>query len=202
MIKFKRITEEIKINKGKYKYNHKLGVVALVYKPRLRQEDCQFERKRITSLFCPALLISQRNCVVSGPPVRRSWASGVTLCSLSPFLSTPPTAVPEPSQARIPVPCTASSQATLQPEEDILYQWRQRRKLEQARGAEGDGTWVLPWTPALTTQVSWRREPNSGKGHLKVTEDLPALPSCLRYLFLSTDSSCSCSESWFPGDPA
>nr|XP_048294247.1 proline and serine-rich protein 3 isoform X1 [Myodes glareolus] len=69
-------------------------------------------------------------------------------------------AVPEPSQARIPVPRTASSQATLQasqatlqPEEDILYQWRQRRKLEQARGAEGDGTWVLPRTPALTTQT-------------------------------------------------
>nr|XP_048294272.1 proline and serine-rich protein 3 isoform X4 [Myodes glareolus] len=69
-------------------------------------------------------------------------------------------AVPEPSQARIPVPRTASSQATLQasqatlqPEEDILYQWRQRRKLEQARGAEGDGTWVLPRTPALTTQI-------------------------------------------------
>ena len=90
-----------------------------------------------------------------------AWASGVALCPLSPFLSTPPTAVPEPSQARIPVPRTASSQATLQasqatlqPEEDILYQWRQRRKLEQARGAEGDGTWVLPRTPALTTQVS------------------------------------------------
>lgn len=103
-----------------------------------------------------------------------AWASGVALCPLSPFLSTPPTA--EPSQARIPVPGTASSQATLQPsqatlqpEEDILYQWRQRRKLEQARGAEGDGTWVLPRTPALTTQVSWRREPNSGKGHRKVT---------------------------------
>ncbi|XP_005361298.1 proline and serine-rich protein 3 [Microtus ochrogaster] len=62
-------------------------------------------------------------------------------------------AVPEPSQARIPVPSTASSQATLQPEEDILYQWRQRRKLEQARGAEGDGTWVLPRTPALATQT-------------------------------------------------
>ncbi|XP_041510011.1 proline and serine-rich protein 3 [Microtus oregoni] len=62
-------------------------------------------------------------------------------------------AIPEPSQARIPVPSTASSQATIQPEEDILYQWRQRRKLEQARGAEGDGTWVLPRTPALATQT-------------------------------------------------
>ncbi|CAO2625941.1 Proline and serine-rich protein 3 [Lemmus lemmus] len=61
--------------------------------------------------------------------------------------------VPEPSETRIPVPRPASSQATLQPEEDILYQWRQRRKLEQARGAEGDGTWVLPRTPALTTQT-------------------------------------------------
>ncbi|XP_052617736.1 proline and serine-rich protein 3 isoform X2 [Peromyscus californicus insignis] len=60
---------------------------------------------------------------------------------------------PVPSQACIPAPRPASSQATLQPEEDILYQWRQRRKLEQARGAEGDGAWVLPRTPALTTQT-------------------------------------------------
>ncbi|XP_051063405.1 proline and serine-rich protein 3 [Phodopus roborovskii] len=62
-------------------------------------------------------------------------------------------AAPVPSQARIPAPHPASSQATLQPEEDILFQWRQRRKLEQARGGEGDGTWVLPRTPALTTQT-------------------------------------------------
>lgn len=62
-------------------------------------------------------------------------------------------AAPGPSQASIPASRPASSQATLRPEEDILYQWRQRRKLEQARGAEGDGTWVLPRTPALATQT-------------------------------------------------
>lgn len=162
MIKFNRITEEIKTNKEIYKYNHKLGIMTLVCKPRLRSKIARERESQASS--APPFFISQRNCVVSGPPVRRIWASGVTLCSLSPFLSTPPTAVPEPSQARIPVPSTASSQATLQPEEDILYQWRQRRKLEQARGAEGDGTWVLPRTPALATQVSWRRDPNSGKG--------------------------------------
>ncbi|XP_036026389.1 proline and serine-rich protein 3 isoform X2 [Onychomys torridus] len=61
-------------------------------------------------------------------------------------------AAPVPSQACIPAPRPASSQATLQPENDILYQWRQRRKLEQARGAEGDGTWVLP-TPARAPQT-------------------------------------------------
>lgn len=59
---------------------------------------------------------------------------------------------PGPSQARIPAPRPASSQATLPPEEDILYQWRQRRRLEQARGGAGDGTWVLPRTPAPATQ--------------------------------------------------
>ncbi|XP_042124046.1 proline and serine-rich protein 3 isoform X5 [Peromyscus maniculatus bairdii] len=65
----------------------------------------------------------------------------------------PVSGAPGPSQASIPAPRPASSQATLRPEEDILYQWRQRRKLEQARGAEGDGTWVLPRTPALATQT-------------------------------------------------
>ncbi|XP_028643441.1 proline and serine-rich protein 3 isoform X2 [Grammomys surdaster] len=53
----------------------------------------------------------------------------------------------------MPAPRPASSQATLQPEEDILYQWRQRRKLEQSLQGAGDGTWVLPRTPALTTQT-------------------------------------------------
>ncbi|KAB1273974.1 Proline and serine-rich protein 3 [Camelus dromedarius] len=56
-----------------------------------------------------------------------------------------------PAPAPIPSPTPASSQAPLRPEDDILYQWRQRRKLEQARGSQGDGTWVLPRTPALTT---------------------------------------------------
>ncbi|XP_029416951.1 proline and serine-rich protein 3 isoform X2 [Nannospalax galili] len=59
-----------------------------------------------------------------------------------------------PAQTPIPASGPASSQAPLRPEDDILYQWRQRRKLEQARGGEGDGTWVLPRTPALTTQTS------------------------------------------------
>lgn len=71
---------------------------------------------------------------------------------------------PGPSQA-IPAPRPASSQATLKPEDDILYQWRQRRKLEQSLQGAGDGTWVLPRMPALTTQVSWKSEPDGNKGH-------------------------------------
>ncbi|XP_070488744.1 proline and serine-rich protein 3 isoform X2 [Equus przewalskii] len=55
--------------------------------------------------------------------------------------------------APIPAPAPVSSQAPLRPEDDILYQWRQQRKLEQARRGQGDGTWVLPRTPALTTPV-------------------------------------------------
>ncbi|KAM5296998.1 proline and serine-rich protein 3 isoform 2-T2 [Glossophaga mutica] len=55
--------------------------------------------------------------------------------------------------APIPAPALVSSQAPLKPEDDILYQWRQRRKLEQAQGSQGDGTWVLPGTSALTTPV-------------------------------------------------
>ncbi|XP_064436798.1 proline and serine-rich protein 3 isoform X11 [Mirounga angustirostris] len=56
-----------------------------------------------------------------------------------------------PAPAPIPAPAPVSSQAPLRPEDDILYQWRQRRKLERARGGQGDGTWVLPRTPSLTT---------------------------------------------------
>lgn len=52
----------------------------------------------------------------------------------------------------------------MRPEDDILYQWRQRRKLERARGGQGDGTWVLPQTPALTTPVRWEREELEGAG--------------------------------------
>uniref|UniRef100_A0A0P6K3P3 Uncharacterized protein C19orf55 n=1 Tax=Heterocephalus glaber TaxID=10181 RepID=A0A0P6K3P3_HETGA len=63
-------------------------------------------------------------------------------------------AAPAPAQAPIPAPAPASSQAPLRPEDDILYQWRQRRKLEQAQGVKGHGTWVLPQTPALATQPS------------------------------------------------
>ncbi|XP_054444849.1 proline and serine-rich protein 3 [Pteronotus mesoamericanus] len=58
-----------------------------------------------------------------------------------------------PAPAPIPAPALVSSQAPLQPEDDILYQWRQRRKLEQAQGGQGDGTWVLPGTSARTTPV-------------------------------------------------
>ncbi|CAK7302499.1 Proline and serine-rich protein 3 [Vulpes lagopus] len=58
-----------------------------------------------------------------------------------------------PAPARIPASGPVSSQAPLRPEDDILYQWRQRRKLERARGGQGDGTWVLPRTPAPTTPV-------------------------------------------------
>uniref|UniRef100_A0A8C6EIG4 Proline and serine rich 3 n=1 Tax=Microcebus murinus TaxID=30608 RepID=A0A8C6EIG4_MICMU len=65
-----------------------------------------------------------------------------------------PTA-PAPAPTPAPAPASASSRAPLRPEDDILYQWRQRRKLEQARGGQGDGSWVPSRTPALTTQVSW-----------------------------------------------
>ncbi|XP_039105676.1 proline and serine-rich protein 3 isoform X1 [Hyaena hyaena] len=64
-----------------------------------------------------------------------------------------PKAHATPAHAPIPAPAPGSSQAPLRPEDDILYQWRQRRKLERARGGQGDGTWVLPQTPALTTPV-------------------------------------------------
>ncbi|XP_036784880.2 proline and serine-rich protein 3 isoform X2 [Manis pentadactyla] len=65
-----------------------------------------------------------------------------------------------PAPAPIPASAPVSSRAPLRPEDDILYQWRQRRKLEQARkfeqapGGQGDGTWMLPQTPALTTASS------------------------------------------------
>ncbi|KAL0610196.1 Proline and serine-rich protein 3, partial [Plecturocebus cupreus] len=67
-------------------------------------------------------------------------------------------ASPAPAQAQTltpaAAPAPASSRAPLRPEDDILYQWRQRRKLEQARGSKGDGAWVLPGTPALQTLTS------------------------------------------------
>ncbi|XP_021089586.1 proline and serine-rich protein 3 isoform X7 [Mesocricetus auratus] len=81
-----------------------------------------------------------------------------------------PGAAAVPSQACIP----ASRPASLQPEEDILYQWRQRRKLEQARGGAGDGTWVLPRTPALTTQVSISVPPASAPPPWASTPTPPA----------------------------
>uniref|UniRef100_M3Y3V3 Proline and serine rich 3 n=1 Tax=Mustela putorius furo TaxID=9669 RepID=M3Y3V3_MUSPF len=83
-----------------------------------------------------------------GPPLGHCCIPGP--CS-SIYCFLPTTPVP----ASIPAPAQVSSQAPLRPEDDILYQWRQRRKLEraraQARGGQGDGTWVLPQTPALTT---------------------------------------------------
>ncbi|KAF6288864.1 proline and serine rich 3 [Rhinolophus ferrumequinum] len=63
-----------------------------------------------------------------------------------------PKAHATPAPAPIPAPTPVSSLAPLRPEDDILYQWRQRRKFEQAQG-QGDRTWMLPGTPALTTQV-------------------------------------------------
>ncbi|XP_019480361.1 PREDICTED: proline and serine-rich protein 3 isoform X1 [Hipposideros armiger] len=58
-----------------------------------------------------------------------------------------------PAPAPGPAPTLVSSLAPLRPEDDILYQWRQRRKFEQAQGGQGDRTWMRPGTPALTTQV-------------------------------------------------
>ncbi|KAM9224932.1 proline and serine-rich protein 3 isoform 3-T3 [Dugong dugon] len=60
----------------------------------------------------------------------------------------PTTPVPAPT----PAPASVSLRAPLRPEDDILYQWRQRRKLEQAqaRGGQGDGPWVPSRTPAFT----------------------------------------------------
>uniref|UniRef100_F7IJF2 Proline and serine rich 3 n=1 Tax=Callithrix jacchus TaxID=9483 RepID=F7IJF2_CALJA len=83
-------------------------------------------------------------------------------------------ASPAPAQAQTPTPAPApaSSQAPLRPEDDILYQWRQRRKLEQARGSKGGGAWVLPGTPALQTlamppaagSVIWKAEATPSLG--------------------------------------
>ncbi|XP_045388245.1 proline and serine-rich protein 3 isoform X3 [Lemur catta] len=64
-------------------------------------------------------------------------------------------AAPAPAPAPTPAPAPASSRAPLRPEDDILYQWRQRRKLEQARAGEGDGSWVPSRTPALATRTSY-----------------------------------------------
>ncbi|XP_078215200.1 proline and serine-rich protein 3 isoform X13 [Callithrix jacchus] len=66
----------------------------------------------------------------------------------------PASLAPAQAQTPTPAPAPASSQAPLRPEDDILYQWRQRRKLEQARGSKGGGAWVLPGTPALQTLIS------------------------------------------------
>nr|XP_055093540.1 proline and serine-rich protein 3 isoform X4 [Symphalangus syndactylus] len=97
-------------------------------------------------------LHSLRACVQAVMGLLISLAPASTLSSL-PL----PTASLAPAQAQTPTPAPApasSSQAPLRPEDDILYQWRQRRKLEQAQGSKGDRAWVLPLTPALCTLTS------------------------------------------------
>ncbi|GAB5582155.1 proline and serine-rich protein 3 isoform X3 [Prionailurus iriomotensis] len=109
---------------------------------------------------------AQTQASVSSSSLSPSDASGsscpVSSEGLSPFSMTftpdsskgsDPKAHGTPAHAPISAPAPISSQAPLRPEDDILYQWRQRRKLERARGGQGDGTWVLPQTPALTTPV-------------------------------------------------
>nr|XP_025866173.1 proline and serine-rich protein 3 [Vulpes vulpes] len=71
-----------------------------------------------------------------------------------------------PAPARIPASGPVSSQAPLRPEDDILYQWRQRRKLERARGGQGDGTWVLPRIPAQTPPRRSKAEARKAKATL------------------------------------
>ncbi|XP_047692726.1 proline and serine-rich protein 3 isoform X3 [Prionailurus viverrinus] len=113
-----------------------------------------------------ARLLKRSKASVSSSSLSPSDASGfscpVSSEGLSPFSMTftpdsskgsDPKAHGTPAHAPIPAPAPISSQAPLRPEDDILYQWRQRRKLERARGGQGDGTWVLPQTPALTTPV-------------------------------------------------
>uniref|UniRef100_A0A4X1TF41 Proline and serine rich 3 n=1 Tax=Sus scrofa TaxID=9823 RepID=A0A4X1TF41_PIG len=80
-----------------------------------------------------------------------------------------PKAEATPAPAPVPASAPVSSRAPLRPEDDILYQWRQRRKLEQARGSQGDGTWVLPGTPALTTTA----ESQNGKAMLPLAGPVP-----------------------------
>ncbi|XP_042638753.1 proline and serine-rich protein 3 [Orycteropus afer afer] len=97
------------------------------------------------------------------PSDRSSSSFPTTSDGLSPFSVTftpdtskdsgpraPATLASAPTPALAPV----SSRAPLRPEDDILYQWRQRRKLEQAQGGKGDGPWVQPRTPAFTTPVT------------------------------------------------
>ncbi|XP_078294623.1 proline and serine-rich protein 3 isoform X3 [Panthera onca] len=113
-----------------------------------------------------ARLLKRSKASVSSSSLSPSDASGsscpVSSDGLSAFSMTftpdsskgsDPKAHGTPAHAPIPAPAPISSQAPLRPEDDILYQWRQRRKLERARGGQGDGTWVLPQTPALTTPV-------------------------------------------------
>ncbi|XP_016076382.1 PREDICTED: proline and serine-rich protein 3 isoform X2 [Miniopterus natalensis] len=89
------------------------------------------------------------------------------------------TAHATPAPALIPAPALVSSQAPLRPEDDILYQWRQRRKLEQARGGQGDGTWVPPGTSALTTPVPVPICQQNSPAPVETLGSLGTQPNCI-----------------------
>ncbi|ELK17788.1 hypothetical protein PAL_GLEAN10001213 [Pteropus alecto] len=84
-----------------------------------------------------------------------------------------------PAPAPIPAPGPVSSQAPLQPEDDILYQWRQRRKLEQAQGGQGDNTWMLPGTPAFTAPVSVPICLQTSSAPAEMLSSLGTQPNCV-----------------------
>ncbi|XP_011803702.1 PREDICTED: proline and serine-rich protein 3 isoform X2 [Colobus angolensis palliatus] len=100
-------------------------------------------------------------------------------------------ASPAPAQAPTPAPAPASSQAPLRPEDDILYQWRQRRKLEQAQGSKGDRAWVPPPTPALHTLAESRK-----------AKALPPAAGSVIWKSEATPSSGSCRQPEVPPSPA
>uniref|UniRef100_A0A2K5YS89 Proline and serine rich 3 n=1 Tax=Mandrillus leucophaeus TaxID=9568 RepID=A0A2K5YS89_MANLE len=102
-------------------------------------------------------------------------------------------ASPAPAQAQTPTPAPApaSSQAPLRPEDDILYQWRQRRKLEQAQGSKGDRAWVPPLTPALRTLAESRK-----------AKALPPAAGSVIWKSEATPSSGSCRQPEVPPSPA
>nr|KAF6407811.1 proline and serine rich 3 [Molossus molossus] len=96
-----------------------------------------------------------------------------------------PAPAPNPAPASISAPAPLSapalvpSQAPLRPEDDILYQWRQRRKLEQAQGGQGDGTWVLPGTSALTTPVPVPIHVQTSPAPAETLGSLGTQPNCI-----------------------
>ncbi|KAM4825499.1 proline and serine-rich protein 3 isoform 2-T2 [Thomomys bottae] len=92
------------------------------------------------------------------PSEASSTSFPISSSDFSPFpmTFTPPDSSKD-SGPTVPVSAPApssSSRPPLRPEDDILYQWRQRRKLEQARGGQGDGTCVLPRPAAPSTWTS------------------------------------------------
>uniref|UniRef100_A0A2R9CAS1 Proline and serine rich 3 n=1 Tax=Pan paniscus TaxID=9597 RepID=A0A2R9CAS1_PANPA len=94
-------------------------------------------------------------------------------------------ASPAPAQAQTPTPAPApaSSQAPLRPEDDILYQWRQRRKLEQAQGSKGDRAWVPPLTPAIRTlaqSLKAKALPPAAGSVIRKSEATPSPGACLQ----------------------